>query len=307
MGCTNFSFYRTRRGTVDDDESAGWPAHDTLSAALAEQPRIAIVSNPTAQHIEVALAAASAGCDLLIEKPISHSLDGCQQLKQVVDARKLVAMVGCQFRFHPLLIELRSELNAGRIGNVIGASAEWGEYLPGWHPWEDYRRSYSSRADMGGGVILTLIHPLDYLYWMFGDVARVQAATRSVPSLETPAAEDWAETTLTFASGVVAQVHLDYFQRPPVHQLKIWGDDGAAAIDFQAGVLEWRSATGDKAIVSRVPVGFERNSMFLDEARHFLDCVENRCPPAIPIDDGIEVLKIALSAKESAAAAACHA
>ena len=230
LGCTDFVFYRTYQSTLDDPQTGDWPTVSDLDEALATRPRIAVISNPTAKHLEVATAAARAGCHLLVEKPLSHSLAGCQELAEVARQRKLTVMIGCQFRFHPLLVSLRRQLFEGRIGQVLGARAEWGEYLPDWHPWEDYRKSYSARGDLGGGVVLTLIHPLDYLYWLFGPVRQVQASIRSVPSLQTAAGDDWAEIMLDFESAVVAQVHLDYVQKPPVHTLCVWGDRGRAAV-----------------------------------------------------------------------------
>jgi predicted dehydrogenase len=207
-------------------------------------------------------------------------------------------MIGCQYRFHPLLVRLRDQLLNGRLGNIIGARAEWGEYLPDWHPWENHRQSYSARSDLGGGVILTLIHPLDYLYWMFGEVRSVQGATRKIDCLETAAGEDWAEITLEFASGVLGQVHLDYYQRPPVHRLWVSGERGNAVWDYHAGSLQWHSSEGNSE--TEVVAGFDRNNMFLDEMKHFLDCVRTRRQTDVPLGDGIAVLDIALRAKQSA-------
>jgi predicted dehydrogenase len=235
---------------------------------------------------------------LLVEKPLSSSLEGCQALADVVRRRNLTAQIGCQFRFHPLLIRLREELAAGRLGQVLGARAEWGEYLPDWHPWEDYRNSYSARADLGGGVVLTLIHPLDYMYWLFGPVSDVRASIRKVPSLQTTADDDWAEITLRFDSGVIGQVHLDYVQKPPVHTLSVWGDRGRVCWNYHAGTLVWQPTEGDSQ-TERVEESFERNQMFVDELRHFLSAIERKEPSCIPIDDGIAVLELALRAKQS--------
>ncbi len=307
IGIEQFVFYRTRRGTIEDDEAAGYPAETDLEAVWKHRPGLAVISNPTADHLPVALAAARHDCDLLIEKPLSGSLEGCEELADEVASRGLVAIVGCQFRFHPLLLTLREKLNAGALGTVLGARAEWGEYLPAWHPWEDHRQSYSARADMGGGVILTLIHPLDYLYWLFGQVDRVQCATRAAPSLQTPAGEDWADITLSFHSGAIAQVHLDYVQRPPVHRLSIWGEAGRAELDFHTGRLNWQMADSSPARVDQTPEGFERNTMFLNELRQWLACCRDRRQSPIPLEDGIAVLKIALEAKQQSALRACHA
>lgn len=305
LGCTDFVFYRTYQSTLKDAETGDWPTTGDLAEALALKPRIAVISNPTARHMEVALAAAKAGCHLLIEKPLSHTMEGCQELADVVRQKKLTAMIGCQFRFHPLLISLRRQLIEGRIGQVLGARAEWGEYLPDWHPWEDYRKSYSARGDLGGGVVLTLIHPLDYLYWLFGPVSDIQAQIRSVPSLQTSAGDDWAEIMLTFQSAVIAQVHLDYVQKPPVHTLSVWGDRGRALWNFHAGTLTWQAMDG-AAETEQVPGSFERNTLFVDEIRHFLSAIDCGQPSDIPLDDGIAVLEIALRAKQLAGLEACR-
>lgn len=299
LGYSNFVFYRSNRGTLSDSEIANWPAFTDLEAALACQPSIAIIANPTALHLAVAIPAARAGCHLFIEKPLSHTLAGCAELAELVAQQQLTTMIGSQFRFHPLLITLREQLQAGRIGKVVGVRAEWGEYLPGWHPWEDYRHSYSARQTLGGGVILTLIHPLDYLYWLFGEVKGVHASMRRIASLQTQTDDDLAEMTLEFASGVVGQVHLDYIQRPPVHTLTVWGEGGRVAFDYHRGTLYWASVDG-ACQVEHVPAGFERNSLFVDEMKHFLACVEEHKNTRIPLAEGITVLEMARRAKQDA-------
>jgi predicted dehydrogenase len=306
LGCTKFVFYRTFQSTLKDVDTSEWRTTGSLDEALSYRPAIAIVSNPSAKHVEVALAAARAGCHLFIEKPLADSLEHCPELARVVREKRLTTMIGCQFRFHPLLGSLRAALHAGRIGEPLGARAEWGEYLPDWHPWEDHRKAYSARADLGGGVVLTLIHALDYLYWLFGAVGDVQAVTRSVPSLQTAASDDWAEILLRFTGGPIAQVHLDYVQKPSVHRLCVWGDRGRAVLDFQAGTLVWQSTDGTTE-TEHVPEGFERNTMFVDEMREFLDAVANGRPSSIPLEQGIDVLDIALRAKRAATGEVCRA
>lgn len=185
------------------------------------------------------------------------------------------------------------------MGKVLKAHAEWGEYLPDWHTYEDHRKSYSARPELGGGVVLTLIHPIDYLYWLFGPVLHVNAEIRDEPSLETATEDDWAEIDLQFSGGQVAKVHLDYIQKPPVHRLLVSGERGRAKLDFHAGTLTWESTDGG-AETERVPEGFERNTMFIDEMKHFLAAVHEGRASDIPIEEGISVLDIALRAKRSA-------
>lgn len=298
LGCQQFVFYRTRQGTIEDEEVAQWPSTSDLNEALSYRPCAAVVANPSALHMCVALPAARAGCHLLIEKPLSHSLEGTEELAGVVAEQRLVCMIGCQFRFHPLLASLEQQLRADRLGTVLGSQAEYGEYLPGWHPWEDYRQSYAARSELGGGVVLTLIHPLDYVVWLFGPVLDVQAAIRSAPSLET-CGEDWADITLRHASDVVSRVHLDFVQRPATHRLSVWGEAGRAECDFLTNKLTW-TASDARQEVELTPEGFDRNDMFLAEMAHFVEAVLARRAASIPLADGIAVLKLALAARQAA-------
>lgn len=296
LGCRNFVFLRSGLGVLNDHEIASFPSTNNLEKALSYQPKLAVVATPSVRHLEIALPAAEAGCDLYIEKPLGHQMKDVDRLLTVVRERRLVAMVGCQFRFHPLLMELHSMIGQGKLGRIIGASAEYGDYLPSWHPGENYRQSYSARHDLGGGAILTLIHPLDYLYLFFGQWRRIQAMVAAVPSLDTPAGEDWGDINIEFSNGVLAHVHVDYLQRPAVHRLVVLGEAGRAVCDYNSGELIWQPSQGE-VTTYRVPAGFERNSMFVDAMEHFLNCVRDRTEPRVPISDGAAVLRMVLEAR----------
>ena len=170
LGETDIVLYRTRRATMPEDELSGLPVETDLHRALDGRPDAVIVANPTALHLEVALQAAEAGCHIFLEKPVSSSLDGLDRLADAAVNSGSRILVGFQFRFHPTLQKAAQLIKDGAIGDVLTIHARWGEYLPNWHPWEDYRSSYAARSDLGGGVTLTLTHPLDYIRWLAGDV-----------------------------------------------------------------------------------------------------------------------------------------
>jgi predicted dehydrogenase len=298
LGHGKLAAQRTGLGTlpVEDEDVT---LHRDLDAALESRPLAAIVTNPTSMHLETALRAAKAGAHLFIEKPLSHSAAGVPGLRNQIGSSHLVAQVGFQFRFHPTLARVKGWLEEGAVGRVVSAHVHWSEWLRGWHPWEDYRRSYSARHSLGGGVIRTLCHPFDYLRWLLGEVTGVFAQADRLSTLELDV-EDTAVITLRFESGALATVYLDCVGRPRRHSLEIVGCDGRIRWDDQDGVAQLFEGGRRGAHTARPPAGFERNRLFLDEMAHFLGRVRAGDSDLRSLDDGIRALEITLAAARSA-------
>ena len=271
-----------------------------LDSALDQKPEVAFICNPSSLHIPIALRAAEAGCHLFIEKPLSQNIENIQQLVTVLKRKSLVGYVGYQMRFHPCLVMVHKLLLNNVIGQVLAVQAEVGEYLPGWHTYEDYRQMYAARRDLGGGVILTQIHELDYLYWFFGLPKRIFTLGGHLTSLEVDV-EDVASTLMEFNQNgkpVPASVYQDYIQRPPSRSLRIIGDGGKILVDFVG--LTTHCYDGQGQLVEEAHFdSFQRNQLFIDELTHFMACVRGEIKPMISIEDGLQSLKMALAAKES--------
>lgn len=303
---------RARKATLPDDELAGYPVETDLQEALQKhQPNAVIVANPTSMHLNIAIPAAEAGCHILLEKPVSHSLERLDVLQSAAEKSGSKILVGFQFRFHPTLNKARELIRSNTLGKVLTVHAHWGEYLPQWHPWEDYRRSYAARADLGGGVILTLTHPLDYLRYLLGDVESLWSFNGHISPLALDV-EDVAEIGLKFMNGALGGLHVNYFQRPPVHRLEIVGTEGTLHWDNAQGLLHlYRMPTpfGSYSDQSPAPVpetffppdSFERNQLFVAQTRHFIEIVRGESEPICSLEDGIRALELALAAKKSAA------
>jgi predicted dehydrogenase len=187
------------------------------------------------------------------------------------------------------------------VGRPVSVRAEAGEYLPDWHPWEDYRASYSGRADLGGGALLTFSHELDSLCWLLGAPSRVVAMAAHASSLEIDT-EDVGELILQFPSGPLASVHVDYLRRPPSRTIEIVGEEGVLRWEYDAnrvlsyapGTRQWRVEEGDPRL--------QRNDMYLAELQHFAACVRGEVDR--PLSDGQQgaaVLAIVLAAQRSSA------
>ncbi len=310
LGEKDIVLLRTRKATLPDDELAGYPVETDVYEALEKhKPDAVIVANPTALHLDVAIPAAEAGCHLLLEKPVSDSLDRLDLLQQAAQKSGSKILVGFQFRFHPTLNKARELIQQSALGQILTVHAHWGEYLPQWHPWEDYRQSYAARADLGGGVIRTLTHPLDYLRYLIGEVEALWSFNGHISPLELDV-EDIAEIGLKFSNGAIGGVHLNYVQRPPVHRLEIVGTNGTLRWDQADGTLHFFKmltpfgSYSDPAPSPRIetfslPEGFERNHLFVSQMRHFIEMVRGEAEPVCTLEDGIMALRLALAARQS--------
>jgi predicted dehydrogenase len=248
----------------------------------------------------VACAAVRAGASVFIETPLSDDVSGVSELKAAAREQEVVVAVGCQLRFHPALARLAQLLDNDVLGRLIAVHVEEGEYLPGWHPYEDYRRSYAARRELGGGVVLTQIHELDYVHWLFGRPERVFAVGGRLGSLDVDV-EDTASALLQHRRAgrpLPVHVHIDYLQRPPRRTCRVVGEDGTIAIDLRAPSLTWTDSSG-AVVESDEFEGFQRAQMFVDELSDFLDCVRDRRQPAVGLSHAAGTLRLALADRRS--------
>ena len=273
---------------------------DSLEAALDQRPEVAFICNPTSLHVSAAKACLESGADVFIEKPLAASLEGLDDLASLASRRERIAMVGFQLRFHPCVQRLQKVVASGELGSLLAVRSTIGEYLPNWHPYEDYRQMYASRAELGGGVVLTQIHELDLLYSLFGVPSRVYAVGGHWSELEVDV-EDTATSLLEVSWNgrlLPIQLHQDYLQSPPNRQTEVIGDRGRAVIDLHAQTLSvyQRNVPQPEVFIAE---NFERNNLFLDQTRHFLECVRTRSRPVVDIHDGIQSIRIAFAIKRS--------
>jgi predicted dehydrogenase len=270
-----------------------------LEEAFSRTPKLALICAPTSLHVALATRAASHGCHLFIEKPLSHDDSGLDRLESVVKSKGLKTLVGCNMRFHPGLRWIKQALEKGCLGRLIAIRAEFGSYLPDWHPLETYRCSYSAMRNQGGGIILDAIHEIDYARWMLGNVNLVACIAGKVSSLEIET-EDAAAILLRFHGGAIGEIHLDYVQRDYSRSCHIIGEEGTIRWDYKTGTVSWYSAQTGRTVIIRNPDSWEPNGMYLDEMRHFLGCITGGEIPTLDVFEGRRVLDIALAAKLSA-------
>ena len=268
--------------------------------ALEQKPDAVIISNPSSLHLRFALRAAQKGCHLFIEKPLSNNLKGVDSLIKVIKKKKLITLVGLQLRFHPLLLYVKKLIESKKINNIISVICEFGEYLPDWHPYEDYRKSYAARKELGGGVILTQIHDFDYLGWLFGWPTKVFCLGGKSSNLEL-SVEDTANTLLECGTNIrkiPVFVHQDYLQRPKIRKFKIISESSQISVDLISNTLSIHHKKRGIAKNIKLPTN-RRNQPYLSEMKHFLACLTGKEKSRVSVEESVKSLRVAVAASKS--------
>lgn len=269
-----------------------------LYAALSHGADVAIICTPNKHHITNAIQAAKFGCHLFVEKPLSDSLADLDKLADEIEKRRLKSFVGCNFRFDPGMIYTKQLIDKRITGRIISVRSQFGQYLPDWHPWEDYRKTYSARNDLGGGVLLDRIHEINYLRWLLGEFEEVYALIGHLSQLEIDT-EDVSEILVRFCSGAFGSIHLDYIR--PIYDcsLEIVGEKGIIQWSFQDHRVRWYLAE-EKTWQSKQWSDYDNNQMYLDEMANFIRILHGEKCSENDVNEGIKDLQIIIAAKKSA-------
>jgi predicted dehydrogenase len=270
-----------------------------VEAGLEWQPDFVVIATPTHLHLEQSSRVVRGDFHLFVEKPLSHSGAGLSELSDLVESKKLVSMVGCNMRFHPGPARVKQLLSEDRIGRILFARLHTGSYLPRWRPSTDYRKNYAAHEETGGGCILDWIHEIDLTRWYLGKVREVVCMAGHLSSLEITT-EDVAAIICRHGSGAISEIHLDYVQQTYERGCQIVGEQGSIFWDFTQKLVRWFDAASGKWNTFSEPDGWELNQMYVDEMKHFIDCVASGSPTALPIPEATAVMQIALAAKTSA-------
>lgn len=211
-----------------------------------------------------------------VEHPVSD--DGYEDIFQHRDAHTVKAP-SCTFRFYTPVKMMKEILDEGRIGKLLAFQYHMGQYLPDWHPWEDYRDVYFSKKEAGACREMFPFE-LIWLNWLMdSDVAEVSGGAAKVSDLDMDA-DDIFMAHMRYKNGILGNVIIDVISRKPFRTLRILGSKG---------VLEWErfdsqitvyDAQSKKTETISVPKGHpetgyvNEEEMYNDEIRAFVDAIK---------------------------------
>ncbi len=265
-----------------------------------EGAHAAIIASPTSVHLEQATLALQHGCHVLVEKPLATRAAGVEGLQALAGERGRLLAVAMNLRFHPGPRGVHEVVGTGAIGRPLLAHFTFGSYLPHWRPQDDYRHGYSARRDLGGGVLLDVIHEIDYAVWILGAVDSVSAHVAQVSDLEVDV-EDMATVQLHFTDGAVASVDLDYLDRSYRRGCRIVGSEGSVAWSWHQEHIVVYGSDGEEEVR---PTPSDVGPSYRDQLAAFLAAVENDHPHLdetglVTGNEALRVLRIVDAARES--------
>lgn len=283
--------------SLSDGETTATTQLQSMAAAIAWSPDLAVVASPAPLHLEHARQLLEAGVPVLIEKPLSDSLERVRAEAPLLTLYRDRIEVAYNLRFLSSAKRMKTLIDDVCVGRILGIQIEVGQYLPDWRPQADYRSQVSANRSLGGGVLLELSHELDYLTWLFGRFDKVFCIATNSGQLEIDV-EDRADILLS-RGDLTAQVHMDFLQRRASRSCRVIGSTGTLQWDLIANRIVLEQPSGDVVLFSDPSV--DRNDMYIELLRGFIELAAGRAAPRITLAEGMAVLELIDAIRESAA------
>lgn len=275
----------------------------------AVRPACAIVATPNAQHVAIGIDCIERGVALLVEKPIADSAPEARRLCDAAAARGVPLMVGHQRRHNPIIGAAKRMVEAGILGRPVSVTA-----MSTWLKPDDYFETAWRREAGGGPVLINLIHDIDLLRFLLGEISSVQAVTSS--AVRGHAVEDTAAIMLTFANGALGTISVTdtatapwnwdlaageaaHYPRQDVNSHYLCGTEASLTLP-RLEVWRYRGARGwhEPLTVERTQV--HTGDPYAEQLRHLRAVLEGDATPLCSGLDGLRTLEATLAVHQAA-------
>ena len=260
----------------------------------------AFVCTPSKFHIDEAIWLAKNNINIFVEKPLGDSFRNLDKLKNLLRKKSnLKHMMGYQLKFNPIILKLEDLLSKKIIGDIYYLDIHHGEHINDFHPYEDYKHSYAAKKSLGGGVVLTQIHEIDYMLFLFDKYKIVTKSyiSRKVSDLQIDV-EDTLSAQFIMRDGkrnLICQLHTNFYEKPKRRQINIIGKKGKIFCDLNKGKINvFRNGKERKILFN-----FDRNKIFMKQVKYFLNCIKKNKKISSKLDviNGAKSLELALRLK----------
>ncbi|MBT5400322.1 Gfo/Idh/MocA family oxidoreductase [bacterium] len=245
---------------------------------------IAFICNNTNEHMSYALSLAKKGTHIFVEKPLSHNVNGFKELEATVKDKSIIFMVGYQTKFSPVYLKIKELIKNEKISFV---NSRWLTYLPNFHPYEDYKNRYAAKKSLGGGVALTLIHEMDMLNSLLGDLKFVNSVSGNYSSIDIEA-DDYLSANFK-SNNVAVNLNLSFAQIKDERVITINTSNKTIMADFTNNTIKVFTL-GEKE--KNYNFKLERNELFESEVRYFFKSIKDKKNTINTIEDSLATIKL---------------
>jgi len=255
------------------EKSYGVRTCSAIKDGFDENPDAVIISTPPAHHYDIARTVAEKGLPFFMEANVIP--EGFDKLLRYCEKKKVFAAPSCTMRFQPSIRKIKSLLDEGAIGKVLHFTYHVGQYLPDWHPYEDYTKFYVSTKATGACREIVPFE-LNWITWVMGDIALVTGVKRKISKLETDI-DDIYSMILEFRNGKIGTVVIDVLSRVPYRTLKIVGTEGVVTWEWREKVVNAYTTNDKQWQEYREPPGIKipgyvaEEDMYIEEMRAYID------------------------------------
>ena len=270
--------------------------HADLASALDEKYDAALIATPANFHIPQAIQLAEAGLHLLIEKPLSTSLDGIEKLQEMLaSSPNLVAAVAYVYRANPILREMKEAIDSGRLGRPVEVVATCGQNFPTYRP--AYRDTYyRDRATGGGAIQDALTHILNATEWLVGPIDRLAVDAEHM-LLNGVDVEDTVHLMARHGR-VMGCYSLNQHQAPNEITITVICERGTVRFENHRNRWRWMCKP-DEPWHDEQHEPFARDAWFIEQANSFLGAIEGVAPPLCSLAEARQTLQVNLAALAS--------
>ncbi len=245
-----------------------------LEDIIKASPDFVIVCNPTSLHFETVMFLMQYHLNILCEKPFLHKPKEWDLLKPLLKNYKGITNIVFNLRYHPCIQKVKELLQNDSLGKIHSARFFVGQYLPDWRPETNHLDSYSASRQMGGGVVMDLVHEIDLAEYLLGKPqGEIHSIVNKVSDV-TIDSVDIAEILYTTINAQIVSIHMDYLYRGYSRHFSICGKESNLNCDLFKNTIK---ITGDnnKEIGYFEFKDFDRNDMYLNLLRDFIKELTN--------------------------------
>jgi predicted dehydrogenase len=262
----------------------------------------AFICTPSKFHVDEAIWLIKNNINVFVEKPLGSSLKNINKLKKLIKSKPhLKCMMGYQLKFNPIILKLKDLIKSNTIGQIYNIFINHGEHINDFHPYEDYKNSYAARKELGGGVVLSQIHEIDYLLFLFEKykVKIINTVTSYISDLKINVEDNLISNFLLKKAKkkTICTMYLNFFEKPKRREILLIGKKGKIECDLNKGKIKINKNNSVKEFAFK----FDRNKIFIKQVKYFLTRVKSnkKIEEKYNILNGIKSLEISIKLKKN--------